>query len=80
MKNRRKIKDITFEIYGRILMIVSRISLSYTDDLMSLNIRMILNALNTVAKDEKLASSLSILRRIDKSVVNTIMESNMFHE
>jgi hypothetical protein len=58
---------------------VSRISRSDTDDLISLNILIILKALKTVAKEEKLASNFRIFSRIERSVVNTMIISKMFH-
>ena len=61
------------------LIMVSRISLSVTDDLISLNILIILKALNTVAKDEKLASNFRIFNKMERSVVNTMIISKMFH-
>jgi hypothetical protein len=61
------------------LIMVSRISLSDTDDLISLNILIILKALNTVAKDEKLASNFRIFNKMERSVVNTMIISKMFH-
>ena len=60
-------------------MMVSRINLSDTDDLISLNILIILKALNTVAKEEKLASNFRTFNKIERSVVKTISISKMFH-
>ena len=78
MKKSKKMRDMTLEIYGKMLMIVSRINLSDTDDLISLNILIILKALNTVAKAEKLASSFRIFSKSDRSVVKTMIISKMF--
>lgn len=60
------------------LIIVSKINLSYTDDLISLNILIILKALKTVAKAEKLASNFSIFNKMDRLVEKTITISKMF--
>jgi hypothetical protein len=78
MKKSNRMRDITFEIYGRMLNTVSKISLMCTEDLISLNILMILKPLITLAVDEKFEPKLNTFRMIPISVAMTITISKLF--
>lgn len=57
MKKRSKMRLMTFEIWGKMLKTVSKMSLIWTEDRISLNILMILKALKIVIVEEKLSPS-----------------------
>ena len=78
MKNKSRIRDMTFEICGRILKTVSRTKRVWTLDLMSLNILMILKARNTVAVEATPLSDAVILRTMEVSVARTMKASKIF--
>ena len=78
MKKSSKIKENTFPIWGIILKTVSKMSLIYTEDLISLNILKILTPLMTVETDAKLSPIFMALRMIPASVAMTTTMSNLF--
>jgi hypothetical protein len=79
MKSSKSINDITFEIYGKKLIIVSKMILNDTDDFIRRNILIILNPRITVAVVEKFPPTFNTFIRLPKSEAITISISKLFH-